>query len=1004
MPSKLQLLLELALQKKGAYGARRVQRAADEIKNLEKTYSQEALRSAFLGDNAKALMTMPTKDFERYAVPLSKSSDVKLEFVEGLPEMTRDEYIKYLSKVKGLADVPYLEIGQRVKTESPYIAGHEGRHRMRALDQSGKPSGLVVLQPRYELREDFPRGSQEEYINALKQAIGEKPVVSPELAKSANPEVRPDIELPEIYAKGGKVSQDAMHMAVMNQKVQKKAGGGDLKKALELWNIAKGTRAKAAQQAAGLYHPIGAGVKLQTPVPFMEFKTIEDPTIKKAARKIISPEQLQGGIAIPLVGDRAAAGRILTEMGGQKLARPITLEGGPEYMLTHTSEDPNKSAIWASGKSVISELSDQAKIAGETGKPVYGINVIGSPENVDFNTMTTEAILSRFDPSSLTKKAKQEFTRTLRTYVPDRKKPHIIPGKDFVGLDDVDALREQLMAPNAGELRKAFVNRMGTAKFRDMGFPDVPHARLAVTEPSLVESPLGSAGFTIGRLDPTGKIIEAPLREHQTYPVALGGQYEGSLESLVPYKQFFPSFEEKRRLLGAKPSSDYRSFSMSPVFQELDQQWLDSVMKAMGKDKPSVSEFKDGGIAHMKDGDLVEDLIKEAKSKQEAPVNPFRMPTQKQSQYEKDFRQYLANQQAAREQVATELPSRLVRGAVPGAAGALAGYAAQVPGFVGDIASLFDESQLIPTTERIQQYFLPEEKTSPELQAGITGGNIAALGQGIASMPAAAKGIAKGATAGSKALANEAAYRIYQAVERGEGALAPMLAGVAPKKMIPSGKTVGKTSFEMQHELAQKRAALPVEQGGLGLPPNNTAKQRKEAMGLISDGYHATSDDIIKIDPKKAATNDYGTIGQGFYIDPSKNAAYSNLISIINARKGKESQRIMPLVYDPSKLLDVTDLVMLRDAKSSKSATKNIKEAGYSGTFSRSPSGEINEIAIFDPDIVRSRFAAFDPFRRNAAIAAAMGVAAPDLMAAEPDKKAEGGITSDDLIIEENPL
>ena len=58
MPSKLQLLLELALQKKGAYGARRVQRAADEIKNLEKTYSEDALKRAFLGDNAKAVMTM----------------------------------------------------------------------------------------------------------------------------------------------------------------------------------------------------------------------------------------------------------------------------------------------------------------------------------------------------------------------------------------------------------------------------------------------------------------------------------------------------------------------------------------------------------------------------------------------------------------------------------------------------------------------------------------------------------------------------------------------------------------------------------------------------------------------------------------------------------------------------------------------------------------------------------------------------------------------------------
>ena len=44
---------------------------------------------------------------------------------------------------------------------------------------------------------------------------------------------------------------------------------------------------------------------------------------------------------------------------------------------------------------------------------------------------------------------------------------------------------------------------------------------------------------------------------------------------------------------------------------------------------------------------------------------------------------------------------------------------------------------------------------------------------------------------------------------------------------------------------------------------------------------------------------------------------------------------------------------------------------------------------MFSPDQIRSRFAAFDPFRRDAAIAAAMGVAAPNLLAAEPKKKKE---------------
>jgi hypothetical protein len=48
----------------------------------------------------------------------------------------------------------------------------------------------------------------------------------------------------------------------------------------------------------------------------------------------------------------------------------------------------------------------------------------------------------------------------------------------------------------------------------------------------------------------------------------------------------------------------------------------------------------------------------------------------------------------------------------------------------------------------------------------------------------------------------------------------------------------------------------------------------------------------------------------------------------------------------------------------------------------------ITSMVLNPNENVRSRFAAFDPFRRNAAVATAMGVAAPDLMAKEAaDKK-----------------
>jgi hypothetical protein len=58
--------------------------------------------------------------------------------------------------------------------------------------------------------------------------------------------------------------------------------------------------------------------------------------------------------------------------------------------------------------------------------------------------------------------------------------------------------------------------------------------------------------------------------------------------------------------------------------------------------------------------------------------------------------------------------------------------------------------------------------------------------------------------------------------------------------------------------------------------------------------------------------------------------------------------------------------------------------------------GDIS-LMFTDPDRLRSRFAAGDPFRRNAAIAAATGSVAPDLLAEE---YANGGqVTSDDLIL-----
>ena len=64
-----------------------------------------------------------------------------------------------------------------------------------------------------------------------------------------------------------------------------------------------------------------------------------------------------------------------------------------------------------------------------------------------------------------------------------------------------------------------------------------------------------------------------------------------------------------------------------------------------------------------------------------------------------------------------------------------------------------------------------------------------------------------------------------------------------------------KTEFEIAHEVAQRNAALPLEQGGLGLPANNTAMDRAMAMS-------ATGDDVSLIGGPSSGLRDAYIIGK----------------------------------------------------------------------------------------------------------------------------------------------
>ena len=245
-PSKLTELKKIVQQEKGGYGARRVERAADEVPNLENMYTLDALKERFTGDNAKALMTMSPADFEKFATELQGKTSVGPKAAESAKQgeiskytVPTNEYVKHLERIAMFDSVPYLNLAKEEVGLPllPYVSGHEGRHRSRALAGKGEKRNLVGVTPTMDLREGLPRRSQEEFIEAMKKELElSGGLVLPQSEPMMGG--RPPIILPDVYAKGGSVkpqvkksvsgkvkmtdNRDAMFMELSNKKLKRK--------------------------------------------------------------------------------------------------------------------------------------------------------------------------------------------------------------------------------------------------------------------------------------------------------------------------------------------------------------------------------------------------------------------------------------------------------------------------------------------------------------------------------------------------------------------------------------------------------------------------------------------------------------------------------------------------------------------------------------------------------------------------------------------------------------
>lgn len=187
--------------------------------------------------------------------------------------------------------------------------------------------------------------------------------------------------------------------------------------------------------------------------------------------------------------------------------------------------------------------------------------------------------------------------------------------------------------------------------------------------------------------------------------------------------------------------------------------------------------------------------------------------------------------------------------------------------------------------------------------------------------------------------------------------------GLEAVGMAQLGVTKAKTAYELAHEVAQKNATKM-----LGLPKNNTAMDRARAMGYDTPAYHGTNDDRLV----RSRQFKDKMLGKNTRVEDAKKghftASTGEVASEYTYRDGDMTGNVLPL--------------LLRGDRNTHNIPGEWMPGGYDQVLDAAriagkdgvtitgatTLGKPSDVHItFDPKNIRSRFAAFDPTKRDSA-------------------------------------
>jgi hypothetical protein len=757
IPSRISDLKEIVRQSKGDYGARRVERAADEIPNLEKMYKDEALNRAFTGDNAKALMTMNPADFEKYSIGLPIRTVTEPKSFGDKTRMSTEDYLKYLRTLpEGFDDVPYLnlyknEIGIPSK---PLVSGHEGRHRSRALASRGEPNSLVQLNPGGDLREGMPRRSQEDFIEALKKELERSNrLVTPE-SDVISP--RPPVELPDIYADGGGV-----HMQVGGLGALAKLGRA-------------GTKLSKLDEAALNARKLG--------IPGVDF-----------ADPLMAPDMRMS----EALGASGSEGKFLnfTEADRSRVFGPN--RGGVGFSGLQLYSEPHQKAntVWGFGN----KTTAQKKINQNNPENTVWTTYAGSPEQHKSNTVVVKDAVNTLQEANKAGAVNPEqinlINKRIQEAVNDKGAPLFSESFDITDPQAMSeattferrtAISDALMGIGVKKPMKSkeFQQANPNVKWRDAS--NISGILTRETDPVLVGANTYDVGPHLFTMD--NGIIERPDL-NEAFPTQVTGTDFGLRFKPAPFRSAAPDFIQKK---GYGPTDAINAWAMSRGIpqQFVSEAYLKQLQKEGYKEGGAitndwVNKFHKALTAHGAKG-MAGGGATHKESSTQNPTEPDqpRLTHQQMEEmvaaHKAAFGQYpqmTGKRSKQDKEAAKNMPLAALRSwgtSTAGLPGDIEGIGRQIllaAAKPGSPMSGISETSALPTSEFYNEYF-PLADESP---AGKLAGSLGSLAGGVGSTKLAGAGLR-----GAKAVGKEVAREVAKGME-GKGALSRMI----PKAVRP---------------------------------------------------------------------------------------------------------------------------------------------------------------------------------------------------------------------------